>query len=198
MVIFHKYKFEPIPVSFSFIFVLFSFKYQLGTTSIQIEYSIDGVFGIRTQGWKAQTKPQSYGGHPIKTCFFAQILLPILSEGNFRSRQVSKIDLKQIFYQEVAGVCVWRQTKISFTGSGRGVAAHVEISNLKSFIEEGCRRSSVDLSVPTILPPWVQVPMHASYTFIIFVKFVLYLSCEKNTNKQKEAGFGPFIKKIPC
>ena len=27
------------------------------------------------------------------------------------------------------------------------------------------------------------------------VKFVLYLSCEKNGNKQKEAGFGPFSKK---
>ena len=33
---------------------------------IQIENSIDGVVGIRTQGrrWLAQTKPQSYGGHP--------------------------------------------------------------------------------------------------------------------------------------
>ena len=26
------------------------------------------------------------------------------------------------------------------------------------------------------------------------VKFVLYLSCEKNENKQKEAGLGPFNK----
>ena len=25
---------------------------------------------------------------------------------------------------------------------------------------------------------------------------VLYLSCEMNENKQKEAGFGPFLKKI--
>ena len=27
-----------------------------------------------------------------------------------------------------------------------------------------------------------------------FIVFVLYLSCEKNENKQKEAGFGPFKK----
>ena len=27
------------------------------------------------------------------------------------------------------------------------------------------------------------------------VKFVLYWSCEKNQNKQKEAGFGPFCNK---
>ena len=27
------------------------------------------------------------------------------------------------------------------------------------------------------------------------VKFVPYLSCEKNENKQKEAGFGPFFLK---
>ena len=29
----------------------------------------------------------------------------------------------------------------------------------------------------------------------IIVKFVLYLSYEKNKNKQKEAGFGPFFDK---
>ena len=29
-----------------------------------------------------------------------------------------------------------------------------------------------------------------------FIVFVLYLSCEKNENKQKEAGFGPFFKKM--
>ena len=33
---------------------------------IQIEKSVDGVLGIRTQaaGWYAQMKPRSYGGHP--------------------------------------------------------------------------------------------------------------------------------------
>ena len=27
----------------------------------------------------------------------------------------------------------------------------------------------------------------------VIVKFVLYLYCKKNENKQKEAGFGPFL-----
>ena len=41
------------------------FRSFLVTISIQIEKSVDGVLGIRTwaAGWKAQTKPQSYGGH---------------------------------------------------------------------------------------------------------------------------------------
>ena len=30
---------------------------------------------------------------------------------------------------------------------------------------------------------------------LLFKVFVLYLSCEKNENRQKEAGFGPFKKK---
>ena len=27
---------------------------------------------------------------------------------------------------------------------------------------------------------------------------MLYLSCKKNENKQKESGFGPFSKIVPC
>ena len=38
-------------------------------------------------------------------------------------------------------------------------------------------------------------PKHAIYAFS-FIVFVLYLSCEKNENKQKEAGFGPFLKNL--
>ena len=57
----------------------------------------------------------------------------------------------------------------------------------------GCRHSSVDSSAPTILPPWVHIPSTPSTLFI--VKFVLYLCWEKDENKQKEAGFGPFFKK---
>ena len=41
----------------------------------------------------------------------------------------------------------------------------------------------------------VRIPSTSSMLSII-VKFVLYLSCEKNENKQKEAGFGPFFKRI--
>ena len=39
-------------------------------------------------------------------------------------------------------------------------------------------------------------PKHIIYTFS-FIVFVLYLSCEKNENKQKEVGFGPFLKDWP-
>ena len=50
--------------------------------------------------------------------------------------------------------------------------------------------------MPTILPPGVRVPS-APATLFSFIIFVIYLSCEKNENKQKEAGFGPFfLKKI--
>ena len=54
--------------------------------------------------------------------------------------------------------------------------------------QKGCRHSSVDLSVPTILPPWVQIPSTPSM-LLSFIVIVLYLSCEKNKNKQKEAIF---------
>ena len=38
-------------------------------------------------------------------------------------------------------------------------------------------------------------PKHTIYAFIILIKFVLHLSCEKNENKQKEARFGQFMLK---
>ena len=46
--------------------------------------------------------------------------------------------------------------------------------------------------MPTILLPRVLVPSTPSM-LLSFIAFVLYLSCEKNENKQKEAGFGPFF-----
>ena len=52
----------------------------------------------------------------------------------------------------------------------------------------------MDSSVPTILPRRVQVPSMPSTLLSFLVKFVLNLSCEKNENKQKEAGLGPFKK----
>ena len=57
----------------------------------------------------------------------------------------------------------------------------------------GCCHSSVDSSAFTILMPRVRDPSTPS-TLFSFIVFVLYLSCEKNKNKQKEAGFGPFFK----
>ena len=53
---------------------------------------------------------------------------------------------------------------------------------------------SVDSSAPTILHR-VRVPSTPSTLFSCIV-CVLYLSLEKNENKQKEAGFSPFLKKL--
>ena len=57
--------------------------------------------------------------------------------------------------------------------------------------------SSVDSSAPSILPPWVRVPSTPSMLFSIFIFQIVYLSfeleCEKNENKQKEAGIGPLL-----
>ena len=57
----------------------------------------------------------------------------------------------------------------------------------------GCRDSSVDLSLPRV---WV--PSTPSMLFSIYIVQIVYLSfeldCEKNENKQKEAGIGPFFK----
>ena len=44
------------------------------------------------------------------------------------------------------------------------------------------------------LRPQVRIPSSQSKLLPFKVKFVLYLSREKNENKQKEAGFGPFLK----
>ena len=59
----------------------------------------------------------------------------------------------------------------------------------------GCRLSKVDSSAPTILPPRVRV-LSIPSMFLSFIAFVLYLSCEKNENKQEKAGFGPFKKNL--
>ena len=55
-----------------------------------------------------------------------------------------------------------------------------------TFLVGGCHHSSVDSSAPTLMPSWVGVPSTPS-TLFSFIIFVLYLSCEKNENKQKEA-----------
>ena len=50
----------------------------------------------------------------------------------------------------------------------------------------------MDLSAPTILRPQVRIPSTPS---MLLSFIVVYLLCEKNENKQKEAGFGPFFLK---
>ena len=52
----------------------------------------------------------------------------------------------------------------------------------------GCNHSSVDSSAPTILPPSVWVPSTPSMLLSFMVKFVLYLSCEKNEINKKRPG----------
>ena len=50
----------------------------------------------------------------------------------------------------------------------------------------GCRHCSVDSSVPTILLPRVRVPCIPPMLLSFIVKFVLYLSCEKNIQINKK------------
>ena len=70
----------------------------------------------------------------------------------------------------------------------------VKLSEHQQIQTLGCHHSSLDLSAPTILLPRVRVPSSSS-TLLSFIVFVLYLLCEKNKNKQKEARFGTFLKK---
>ena len=49
--------------------------------------------------------------------------------------------------------------------------------------------------MPTKLPSRVLVSSRQSTILLFTVKFVLYLSCGKNENKYKEAGFGPLFNK---
>ena len=73
---------------------------------------------------------------------------------------------------------------------------YINVTNINqhTVTYKGCRRSSVDFSVPTILLPWVQVPSTPTTLSSFIVTFGLNLSSEKNENKQKEAGYGPFKK----
>ena len=56
-----------------------------------------------------------------------------------------------------------------------------------------CCHSSVDSSAPTILPPRVRVPSTPSMLLSFIVKFVLYLSCEKNEINKKRPGLAHFF-----
>ena len=68
------------------------------------------------------------------------------------------------------------------------------VNALKCICQECCH-SSVELSVPTILPPQVRV-LSTPSTLFSFIVFVLYLSCEKNENKQKEARLAHYLKNV--
>ena len=61
------------------------------------------------------------------------------------------------------------------------------------FDVKGGRHSSVVSCVPTIKRPQVRIPC----TLSVLLQFVLLkLKWEKNKNKQKEAGIGPFLKNL--
>ena len=68
------------------------------------------------------------------------------------------------------------------------------LTTIKS-LRKVCQQGSVDSTAPTILPPRVRVPSMPPTLLLFIVKFVLYMSGEKNENKQKEAEFGPFLMK---
>ena len=54
----------------------------------------------------------------------------------------------------------------------------------------------MDSSVSTILPPRVRVPSTPSMLLSFIVKFMQYLSCEKNENRLKRPGLAHFLKNI--
>ena len=62
---------------------------------------------------------------------------------------------------------------------------------------KGCRHSSVEQSVPTILPPGFESQANHLSLYIIYSQFcaIFVIVLWKEQNKQKEAGFGPFLKK---
>ena len=61
-----------------------------------------------------------------------------------------------------------------------------------NYMTLGSRHSSVDSSVSAILPPQVRVPCTPSM-LLSLIEFVLYLSCEKNENKQKGGRVWPLF-----
>ena len=85
-------------------------------------------------------------------------------------------------------VCQWSMTnQLEFhIPRSLGTNKHLQIIR----IIMGCCHSSVDSFALTILPPRAWVPSTPS-TLLSFIVLELYLSCEKNVNKQKEAIFGP-------
>ena len=56
----------------------------------------------------------------------------------------------------------------------------------------------MESSVPNILPPRFESLVMPSKLYAFIVKFLLYLYLvwEENENKQKETGFGPFLKSL--
>ena len=72
-------KYGPIPTSFSFIFVPFTSQINYKLKKAQTECL---EFEPGAAGWQAQTKPQSYGGHPSK--FIYHHLVMVNSKTRFK------------------------------------------------------------------------------------------------------------------
>ena len=73
----------------------------------------------------------------------------------------------------------------------RGVQVLSSRRCYETFLEVGCSHSSVDLSAPSILPPWVWVPSTPSMLLSIFIDLG---HVEKTNINKKEAGIGSFKK----
>ena len=52
----------------------------------------------------------------------------------------------------------------------------------------------IRLRLPSCCPGFESQAGHLCFYHLPKTKFVLYLSCEKNENRQKEAGFDPFLR----
>ena len=72
----------------------------------------------------------------------------------------------------------------------------VKEDETKKLRKSGCRRSSVDYSAPTILPPWLRVPITPFTLLSFIVKFVLYFFVKRTKINKKRRGFAHFLKKI--
>ena len=89
---------------------------------------------------------------------------------------------------------IWKifATELSAPAMQRGESVASKFSPLIHILNQRCRHSLSELVCAYHHATMGLSPMHAIYAFSFIVKCVLYLSCEKNKNKQKEAGFGPF------
>ena len=88
----------------------------------------------------------------------------------------------------------WVQFEKIITGLVDKGIIYAKVQEVHKNWQCGCRHGSVDLSVPTNLPPLVWVPSTPSMLFSFIVKICAIFVLRENENKQKEAGFGPFKK----
>ena len=115
----------------------------------------------------------------------------------FSSSHLAKVSTFLNVEQELS---IWSSLLLDFNANtlrsweGATYTLNETLTGTKKGLLLGCRHSLVDSSAPTILLPWVRVPSTPS-TLLSFLVFVVYLPCENNENKQKDVGFGQFLKR---